>query len=189
MTPTDLRYITRTVLRKARIYGPVLDPEEVESIVVAAIGMAWSRYREQRGVLRTTFLVTCAWREYQRELRRTQLGRRIPAHQVFELDARLSDTPGLETHWIERVVDPQPGPAELAEGRELLRLVDWLPVNEREIVRRVVLERDSIAQAAKEVGVLGATADKRLRRGLLRLREWVEESERSAQGRWEGEGG
>jgi RNA polymerase sigma factor (sigma-70 family) len=140
-----------------------LDAGAPEPVVEDACQFAWSRLidrgdRIRRGDAVLAWLATTAIREARRLSRRD--ARELPLDDTFEPTART------------------PGPDELAELRERLRLIGWLPERQQRLLWLHALGL-SYAEIAASTGCTTRTVERQLLRAKHRVRALAADGQRT----------
>jgi RNA polymerase sigma-70 factor (ECF subfamily) len=149
------------------IYRMLGSPESAEEVVQNAFHSVWRRataYRPERGSVRTWLLAIA--RNAAIDWRRSKgnrMDRETVIHESLSLvdDLRVEDRviAGLRAQRVRAAVASLP-----SEQREVLSLAFWSGLSQTEI--------------AKRTGAPLGTVKSRVRLGMARLREWLEEERR-----------
>ena len=103
----------------------------------------------------------------------------VAYHQAMLERRKGKNRPSPREEQVRRTLDPRPGPAQIAEQRDMARrvreLLDQLPAGQREVIRLRVDEGRRFRDIAADLKCPLNTALSRMHEGLKRLRSFWEQ--------------
>ena len=187
MKPNEIppRYLDETVGR--RLFGEVAEgrttalAELYDLVAKNLFGLALWRTgdrAEAEDIVQEVFVKVAQQRHRLTEVRNPggwllTVTHRVALDRIRRRKVRVAES--LEV--ADELVDPAPGPDQLADAKRVSRLLSKLPVGFRDVIYLRVFTGCSFAEIGSVLGVPTFTAASRYRRGLTKLRRLTNQGE------------